>query len=58
MREDLIAPPSHVRRLGEQLVAHYGGGPFERAETMGELVEASLDRLLHRTEPATAPPHH
>lgn len=57
MREDLIAPEAHVRRLGEGLAEHYGSPTFAQCRTMGELVDHSLDRLLRRTEPATAPPH-
>lgn len=54
MREDLIAPPDHVQRLGRQLAEHYGAPVFARCDTMGELVYASLQRLLQRTEPASA----
>ncbi len=57
MREDLIAPEAHVRQLADGLAEHYGSPAFARCRTMGELVDASLDRLLHKTEPATAPPH-
>ena len=58
MREDLIAPPAHVARLGAQLAAHYGSDTFARCRTMGELVETSLERVLQRHEGATHPPHH
>ncbi len=54
MREDLIAPPEHVERLGSQLAAHYDDRVFTDCATMGELVSASLERLLQRTEPASA----
>jgi len=54
MREDIIAPPDHVRRLGEQLADHYDDRQFAECITMGELVDASLGRLLHRLEPASA----
>jgi hypothetical protein len=54
MREDLIAPPEHVRKLGRQLAEHYDDRRFARCDTMGELVYASLDRLLQRTKPASA----
>ena len=54
MREDLIAPPSHVARLGEALAAHYGSDTFLQCETMGELVEASLERVIHRAEGPSA----
>ncbi|MEO1633131.1 MAG: hypothetical protein AAFU38_20380, partial [Bacteroidota bacterium] len=51
MREDLIAPEAHVARLAAQLVNHYGDPTFELCHTMGELVYASLDRLLQRSLP-------
>lgn len=54
MREDLIAPAEHVRHLGRQLSEHYGDRLFADCLTMGELVDASLGRLLQRTEPASA----
>lgn len=54
MREDLIAPPEHVEHLGRQLAQHYDDPAFARCATMGELVDASLHRLLQRTEPASA----
>ncbi len=54
MREDIIAPTKHVKQLGEQLGAHYEDPQFADCETMGELVEASLERLLQRLEPASA----
>ncbi|MEM1041578.1 MAG: hypothetical protein AAGI91_03020 [Bacteroidota bacterium] len=54
MREDLIAPADHVQRLGQQLAEHYADRTFAACDTMGELVAASLDRLLQRTEPASA----
>ena len=54
MREDLIAPEEHVRMLGEQLAEHYEDRQFADCLTMGELVDASLGRLLQRTEPASA----
>jgi hypothetical protein len=54
MREDLIAPPEHVQKLGQQLAEHYNDDAFARCDTMGELVFASLDRLLQRAEPASA----
>jgi hypothetical protein len=49
-REDLIAPRAYVRRLGEQLADYYGSDLFERAQTMGELVEISLQRALRKHE--------
>ncbi|MEM9997285.1 MAG: hypothetical protein AAF809_06250 [Bacteroidota bacterium] len=48
MREDLIAPPEHVERLAAQLVRHHKDPIFATCRTMGELVYASLDRLLQR----------
>ena len=51
MREDLIATEAHVARLAAQLVNHYGDPTFELCHTMGELVYASLDRLLQRSLP-------
>jgi hypothetical protein len=54
MREDLIAPADHVRRLGRQLAEHYHDDDFAACDTMGELVHASLERLLQRAEPASA----
>jgi hypothetical protein len=54
MREDLIAPPDHVARLGQQLADHYEDPQFAACVTMGELVDASLGRLLHHSEPASA----
>ncbi len=54
MCEDIIAPTEHVQRLGDQLAAHYDDRTFADRDTMGELVAASLDRLLQRTEPASA----
>jgi hypothetical protein len=54
MREDLIAPAEHVQQLGEQLGEHYDDPAFARCDTMGELVHASLERLLQRAEPASA----
>ena len=54
MREDLIAPPEHVERLGRQLADHYDDPAFTACPTMGELVYASLERLLQRSEPASA----
>jgi hypothetical protein len=56
-REDLIAPRAFVRRLGEQLADFYGAGHFQRAQTMGELVEASLERVLRRHDPDAVVPH-
>ena len=54
MREDLIAPAEHVRKLGRQLAEHYHDDEFAACDTMGELVHASLERLLQRAEPASA----
>ena len=54
MREDLIAPAAYVAALGAGLAAHYGDAAFARADTMGDLVSLSLDRLLSHADPATA----
>jgi hypothetical protein len=54
MREDIIAPHEHVCHLGEQLAEHYEDQQYGDCLTMGELVDASLGRLLQRTEPASA----
>ncbi len=54
MCEDLIAPPEHVRRLGAQLAEHYDDRVFTDCLTMGELLDASLGRLLRHTAPASA----
>lgn len=51
MREDIIAPRAHVRRLGQQLAEHYEDAALGACATMGELVYASLERLLQRAEP-------
>ena len=58
MQEDLIAEPENVRRLGAQLAEHYDDTLFRDCATMGELVCASLERLLHHHEPASAPMLH
>ncbi len=54
MREDLIAPTDHVQKLGRGLAEHYHDDDFAACDTMGELVHASLERLLQRAEPASA----
>lgn len=54
MREDIVAPAEHVRSLGQQLATHYGDPQFAECLTMGELVSASLGRLLQHAEPASA----
>ncbi|MEM1117913.1 MAG: hypothetical protein AAF845_14030 [Bacteroidota bacterium] len=53
MREDVIAAPAYVARLGASLAAHYAEPAFTEAMTMGELVGLSLDLLLARAEPAS-----
>jgi hypothetical protein len=45
MRLDEIAPESHVISLREELRAHYREPRFERCQTMGALVEMSLNML-------------
>ncbi len=56
MQEDIISSEKHVRRLREQLSAHYDDADFERCLTMGELVYTSIRLLLARTKPATTMP--
>jgi len=51
MREDLIAPDDYVRRLREQLAAHYEDPDFEQCLTMGDLVYTSIHRLLDHKRP-------
>ena len=53
MREDLIAPPAYVARLGASLGSHYNEPDFQEALTMGELVWLSLDLLQRKAEPAS-----
>jgi hypothetical protein len=45
MRLDEIAPESHVASLREELRAYHGEPRFERCQTMGALVEMSLNML-------------
>jgi hypothetical protein len=45
MRLDELAPESHVISLREELRAHYREPRFERCQTMGALVEMSLNML-------------
>jgi hypothetical protein len=54
MCEDLIADPENVRSLAAQLAEHYEDPAFRGCQTMGELVYASLERLLHHHGPASA----
>ena len=54
MQEDLISSTSNVRRLSAQLAVHYEEPTFKDCHTMGELVYASLKRVLDYHEPASA----
>ncbi|HVH98221.1 MAG TPA: hypothetical protein VM869_05915 [Enhygromyxa sp.] len=45
MRFDELAPDEHVERLRAGLLEHYGDKRFERCQTMGALVDASLSTL-------------
>jgi hypothetical protein len=55
MKEDIIAPDENVNRLGKQLAVHYQDPKFEKCITMGEIVYASIIRLLETTLPASFP---
>ena len=46
MKKDSIAPFENVKTLRVQLAEHYKDATFERAMSMGQLVEKSLLRLL------------
>ena len=54
MREDLISSQANVWRLSGQLAKHYDEPTFAECHTMGDLVYASLERVLHHHEPASA----
>jgi hypothetical protein len=45
MRVDELAPEDHVAQLRAGLLEHYGDARFERCQTMGALVDASLSLL-------------
>ena len=45
MRLDELAPEEHVAELRAGLAAHYQSSIFDRCQTMGSLVEASLSTL-------------
>lgn len=45
MRYDELAPEEHVQQLREGLLEHYRDKRFERCQTMGALVDASLSTL-------------
>lgn len=45
MSEDRVAPQDHVRQLGGELAEYYGEPRFGVSQTMGELVELSLEML-------------
>lgn len=55
MKEDIISPDEYVKRLGGQLAEHYKEAKFESCETMGEIVYASITRLLETSLPASSP---
>lgn len=54
MREDLISSQANVWRLSAQLAQHYDDPSFAECHTMGDLVYASLERVLGSHEPASA----
>lgn len=54
MKEDLISEPANVRRLSYELARHYNDLQFRDCVTMGELVHASLQRVIDHHEPASA----
>jgi len=55
MKEDIISPDEHVKKLGQQLAAHYKEPKFESCVTMGEIVYTSIMLLLDTTLPASFP---
>ncbi len=54
MREDLISSPANVWRLSAQLAEHYDDASFAACHTMGDLVYASLERVINHHAPASA----
>ena len=54
MREDLISSQANIRRLSGQLAKHYHDANFAECHTMGDLVFASLERVISHHEPASA----
>ena len=55
MKEDIVSPDEHVKKLGQQLAAHYKEPKFESCVTMGEIVYTSIMLLLDTTLPASFP---
>ena len=55
MKEDIVSPDEHVKKLGQQLAAHYKEPKFESCATMGEIVYTSIMLLLDTTLPASFP---
>lgn len=45
MSGDRVAPPEHIKQLRNDLAAHYDDHRFHFCESMGELVQASLEML-------------
>jgi len=45
MKQDILAPFAHVRRLREELAEHYQDSTFLECKSMGEILEASLKQL-------------
>lgn len=54
MREDLISSQANIWRLSAQLAHHYDDPSFAECHTMGDLVYASLERVISHHEPASA----
>ena len=51
MREDIISDEEYVARLRTQLAEHYEDSQFERSLTMGDLVYASIQKLIDEDAP-------
>jgi len=45
MERDIIAPPEKVLQLGKELATHYKNEAFNRCNSMGQLVRASINVL-------------
>ena len=46
MKKDTISKPDNISRLGNELAEFYEHEPFRHCQSMGEIVELSLDMLL------------
>ncbi len=46
---DTVSTPEKISQLGHELARHYDDIIFSRSETMGEIIERSLKRLLVRS---------